>query len=231
MKVWRDWATCPKSSTASCGWTRGEQSWIPTQGLTHSAVKARTVQFIRSSLYAALRWHKTAPPPPPFLRAEISAVATQAVQKHLKRCELREGRSLLVPSNTLRSSSKNYRNRVPGEMHVPRHGRSSGLLAVFLNRLSQLCHKKDCDKEVWCSSMCDIRDLVKLRGRHLTLMGVYHFRWEGGFRTWGFFGLGSHGSYSCSGNLIIAFLGFSNFAPSSVDPLSPHRTWSQESTL
>lgn len=72
--------------------------------------------------------------------------------------------------------------------------------------------------------MQDRTDFRKLRDGLITLIGVYHFLWEGGFLTWGFFGLGSQGSYSCSGSLIMAFLGFSSFAPSSVDPLSPHRT-------
>lgn len=86
-------------------------------------------------------------------------------------------------------------------------------------------------RKISAHALYSSQKLVKWRVRDITLIGVYHFRWEGGFLTWGFFGLGSQGSYSCSGNLIIAFLGFSSFAPSSVDPLSPHRTWCQDSTL
>lgn len=112
-------------------------------------------------------------------------------------------------------------------MYIPRNKGSWGLLGIYWNRLFHLCRAK----EAGHSTIYDITDVVKLSSRCVTLIGVYHLRWDGGFLTWGFFGLGSHGSYSCSGNLIIAFLGFSNFAPSSVDPLSPHRTWGQESIL
>ena len=56
-----------------------------------------------------------------------------------------------------------------------------------------------------------------------TLMGVYHLLCCGA-RRGGFRGLGSHGSNSCSGIFTTAFLGLSSFAPSSVDPFSPHLT-------
>ena len=220
-----------KSNTTSCGWTRGEQSWIPTQGLSHSATKTRTVPFIWSSLHAALRWHKTGHPSQPPKHWHICC-CNPCCAKVAKKKVWAEGDQISAhASNTLHSSQRICCNTGPGEIYVLKNEQSWGLLAIFLNRLSQLHNKQDCAKEAGCSNTHDIRDLVKLRGRHTTLIGVYHFRWEGGFLTWGFFGLGSHGSYSCSGNLITAFLGFSNFAPSSVEPLSPHRTWSQESTL
>lgn len=58
----------------------------------------------------------------------------------------------------------------------------------------------------------------------LTLMGEYHFRGEEGLRMLFARFLGSGNSYSCSGILTLAFLAFSNLAPSSVEPFSPQRT-------
>lgn len=57
-----------------------------------------------------------------------------------------------------------------------------------------------------------------------TLMGEYHLRGPEGlcmplFRT----RMGVD-TYSCSGIFTLAFLAFSNFAPSSVEPFSPQRT-------
>lgn len=60
-----------------------------------------------------------------------------------------------------------------------------------------------------------------------TLMGEYHFRFWGGFLLWAFLGLGSKGSYSCSGIFTTAFFGFSSLAPSSVEPFPPQRTYRQ----
>lgn len=59
----------------------------------------------------------------------------------------------------------------------------------------------------------------------LTLIGEYHFRGEDGLRMLFARFLGSGNSYSCSGILTLAFLAFSNLAPSSVEPFSPQRTW------
>lgn len=61
-----------------------------------------------------------------------------------------------------------------------------------------------------------------------TRMGVYHFRLWGAFLFWGFLGLGSNGSYSCSGIFTTAFFGFSSLAPSSVEPFPPQRTCRQQ---
>jgi len=58
----------------------------------------------------------------------------------------------------------------------------------------------------------------------LTLIGEYHFRGEEGLRMLFARFLGSGNSYSCSGILTLAFLAFSNLAPSSVEPFSPQRT-------
>lgn len=58
-----------------------------------------------------------------------------------------------------------------------------------------------------------------------TLIGEYHFRGEEGLRILFTRFLGSGNSYSCSGILTLAFLAFSNLAPSSVEPFSPQRTW------
>ena len=63
-----------------------------------------------------------------------------------------------------------------------------------------------------------------------TRMGVYHFRFWVGFLLWAFLGLGSKGSYSCSGIFTTAFFGFSSLAPSSVEPFPPQRTYRQQAT-
>lgn len=63
----------------------------------------------------------------------------------------------------------------------------------------------------------------------LTLIGEYHFRGEEGLRMLFARFLGSGNSYSCSGILTLAFLAFSNLAPSSVEPFSPQRTWKDSS--
>lgn len=63
-----------------------------------------------------------------------------------------------------------------------------------------------------------------------TRMGVYHFRLWGAFLLWDFFGLGSKGSYSCSGIFTTAFFGFSSLAPSSVEPFPPQRTCRRQAT-
>lgn len=61
-----------------------------------------------------------------------------------------------------------------------------------------------------------------------TRMGVYHFRAWGGFLFCDFLGLGSYGSYSCSGIFTTAFFGFSSLAPSSVEPFPPQRTYTRQ---
>lgn len=61
----------------------------------------------------------------------------------------------------------------------------------------------------------------------LTLMGEYHFRGDEGRRMLLPRFLGSGNSYSCSGIFTLAFLAFSNLAPSSVEPFSPQRTWKE----
>lgn len=63
-----------------------------------------------------------------------------------------------------------------------------------------------------------------LASRSGTLMGEYHLRGPGGLcmpllRT----RVGGD-TYSCSGIFTLAFLAFSSFAPSSVEPFSPQRT-------
>lgn len=191
--------------------------------------QGRPAPFIWSSLYPALRWHKTASACP---RNWDTCCCNPGCAKVPEKKVWAEGGEISAHARHHPPSSlkKLWHHSARWNTHS-KSGQSWGLLAFFLNRLCQLCSKKGCVKDAGCSNTRDIRDLIRLRGRPITLIGVYHFRWEGGFLTWGFFGLGSHGSYSCSGNLIIAFLGFSNFAPSSVDPLSPHRTWGQESTL
>lgn len=58
-------------------------------------------------------------------------------------------------------------------------------------------------------------------------MGVYHlfwFRWRLAAGAAGRLLLGCSGS--SSGTVTTAFLAFSSRAPSSVEPLSPQRTWS-----
>lgn len=60
-----------------------------------------------------------------------------------------------------------------------------------------------------------------------TWMGEYHFWFWGAFLLWAFLGLGSKGSYSCSGIFTTAFFGFSSFAPSSVEPFPPQRTYTE----
>lgn len=60
-------------------------------------------------------------------------------------------------------------------------------------------------------------------------MGEYHFRGDEGWRMLLPRFLGSGNSYSCSGILTLAFLAFSNLAPSSVEPFSPQRTWKEGS--
>jgi len=58
-----------------------------------------------------------------------------------------------------------------------------------------------------------------------TLIGEYHFWGEIGFRMPLFRVRVGGNSNSCSGIFTRAFLAFSSLAPSSVDPLSPQRTW------
>lgn len=57
------------------------------------------------------------------------------------------------------------------------------------------------------------------------LIGVYHLVWGGWYVGLGRGGLGLTGSSTSSGIFTTAFLAFSSLAPSSVDPLSPQRTF------
>lgn len=60
--------------------------------------------------------------------------------------------------------------------------------------------------------------------RNVTLMGEYHF-WERTDLCMVWYSLG--GTSSSVGITTRAFLAFSSLAPSSVEPLSPHRTWTE----
>lgn len=62
----------------------------------------------------------------------------------------------------------------------------------------------------------------------VTLIGVYHFVWGGWCVGLGRGGRGLTGSSVSSGIVTTAFLAFSSLAPSSVDPLSPQRTFKTE---
>lgn len=58
-------------------------------------------------------------------------------------------------------------------------------------------------------------------------MGEYHLRGPGGFRMPLFRMRAGGASNSCSGIFTLAFFAFSSLAPSSVEPLSPQRTWNE----
>lgn len=60
-----------------------------------------------------------------------------------------------------------------------------------------------------------------------TLIGEYHFRGPAGLYMLLLRERDGGRSNSCSGNFTRAFLAFSSLAPSSVEPLSPQRTWKQ----
>lgn len=75
MKIWRDWVTCSKIKHYCLVAELGGSSWIPTQALSHNAVRARTVPLIWS--FSMLPWDGTKQHLP-SVRFKESAVATQA---------------------------------------------------------------------------------------------------------------------------------------------------------
>lgn len=94
--------------------------------------------------------------------------------------------------------------------------------AIFLNVLFVYCIEQ-C-KVKGAETLIILYNVLNGSRDSLTLIGEYHFLFWGVFLFPCFLGLGSKGSYSCSGIFTTAFLGFSSLAPSSVDPFPPQRT-------
>lgn len=113
-----------KSNITSCGWTREEQSWIPTLGLSHSAIKARMVHLIWYFLHAALKWHKTGSTLPKSWDTCCCNLGCAKVPE--KKAWVKGGKISAHALQHLLLFLKNYGNTVPAEMHVPRNGQSWG---------------------------------------------------------------------------------------------------------